>query len=155
MTELAPQAPCPGGRLWPAQEVKDIVFLGEPAFAVLGKYHLTVGHGIEHAGIALAQLCLDAELAQNARPQTGGPRVVVSARAVADRDLHSKLRLSVAQDQAKHRVSGRLRPGGGGWPRSPRCPDACVLLEDTARAHPIPLFRISKHGATEIGRAHV
>jgi hypothetical protein len=63
---------------------------------VLGVDQRAVCGDIEDAAAALDELRLYAQMFGNFGRQTGGPRQIVSAHAVLDRDAHIQAHLSVA-----------------------------------------------------------
>jgi len=71
-----------------AQCRDDFVLFGKTALLVLRKDHLAVGFYIEDTTTSRDQLRLYAELLLELGCQTGSPGLVVSNRAIRDRDIH-------------------------------------------------------------------
>jgi hypothetical protein len=69
------------------QGLHDLAGLGEAPGLFLGEDQLVAERDVEDAARALDQVGLNAELALDLVRQTGGSRVVVSDRAVLDRDV--------------------------------------------------------------------
>ena len=71
-----------------AQRLQNLSVIRKAARAVLGVDQRPIGSYIEDAAAAFDELRLYAQLLGNFGRQTGGPRQIVSAYAVLDRDAH-------------------------------------------------------------------
>src|SRR5262245_14286014 len=85
---LMPRDPPSVSSLRGADQPLDLSFLGEPAQRLLREDLLTVDRDLEDAAARAHQRGLDAERLLQLGRQTGGPRLVVSLRAVFDLEFH-------------------------------------------------------------------
>ena len=62
--------------------------IGKSPFGLLGEDQLVIDEDVEDASSALDELGVLACLLLDGGRQTGGPRKIISGRAIRDRDLH-------------------------------------------------------------------
>ena len=103
-----------------AERADDLAGFRKPLLGVLGEDQLAVDDHVEDPVGALDELGLDAERLLDFGRQTGGPRQVLSTRAVGDRDCH-RSDVSSLQHPTPMRapVSTRAEPNRRVVPRRP------------------------------------
>ena len=108
------------GRAPRAERADDLARFRKPLLGVLGEDQLAVDDHVEDPVGALDELGLDAERLLEFGRQTGGPRQVLSTRAVGDRDCH-RSDVSSLQHPTPMRapVSTRAEPNRRVVPRRP------------------------------------